>query len=281
MPKFTDSSIKAAACPPGKDRLELADSSCPGLYLRVTKNGMKTFAFKYWAPILSKTVTLNLGRYPSLSLTKAKEKVGDHRKTIARDEDPRRVLREERKKIANAEALSFAQFSDLYVAEYVIGPGGKEAVQAFTETGKWPALVNPNKKSWRNDVGYLKRCREEWGRLPAASITDDDVADLLDTIAEDAPVSANRTQSILHKMFKWGMQPGRKYVPANRWQDLSAAAEKRKSATAFFQTTRSGPSGGASICRIARSNARLRSPSASFWRQWFAPIRRLAQRLLS
>ena len=46
------------------------------------------------------------------------------------------------------------------------------------------------------------------------AISDDDVADLLDTIAEDAPVSANRPQSALHKIFKWGMQLGRKYVPS-------------------------------------------------------------------
>ena len=46
------------------------------------------------------------------------------------------------------------------------------------------------------------------------AISDDDVADLLDTIAEDAPVSAKRTQSALHKKFKLGMQPGRKYVPS-------------------------------------------------------------------
>src|SRR5690349_18227299 len=119
MPKLTDSSIKAVKCPPEKNRVELSDSSCPGLYLRVTKNEVKTFAFKYWSPILSKTVTLNLGKYPDLSLTTAKEKVGEHRKTIAGDEDPRRLQREERKKIAKAEALSFAQFADLYIAEYV------------------------------------------------------------------------------------------------------------------------------------------------------------------
>lgn len=228
MPKLTDSSVKAAKCAGGKDRIELSDSSCPGLILRVTKNGAKTFIFKYWSPILSKSVGLTLGKYPDLTLTKAKDKVSEHRKTIAGDEDPRRVQREERKKVAREEELSFSQFADLYIAEYVIGAGGKEAVQVFSETGKWPTIANPNKKSWRNDVGYLKRCREEWGRLPAASITDDDVADLLDTIAEDAPVSANRTQSILHKMFKWGMQPGRKYVPLNPLSGLERRGGKEK-----------------------------------------------------
>jgi len=205
MPKLTDSSIKAAKCPPDKDRLELSDAACPGLVLRVTKAGSKTFSFKYWSP-LGKTVALTLGSYPDLELAAARSKVADHRKTIAADDDPRRLQREERKKAAREQELSFDKLADRYIDEY----------------------AKPNKKSWKNDVGYLKRPREEWGRLPAASITDDDVADLLDTIAENAPVSANRTQSILHKMFKWGMQPGRKYVPSNPLAGLERRGGKEK-----------------------------------------------------
>ena len=33
MPKLADSSIKAAKCPPANDRIKIADSSCPGLYV--------------------------------------------------------------------------------------------------------------------------------------------------------------------------------------------------------------------------------------------------------
>jgi hypothetical protein len=74
MPKLTDSSIKAAKCPPDKDRLELSDAACPGLILRVTKAGSKTFAFKYWSP-LGKTVALTLGSYPDLELAAARSDV--------------------------------------------------------------------------------------------------------------------------------------------------------------------------------------------------------------
>ncbi|MBR1366358.1 tyrosine-type recombinase/integrase [Bradyrhizobium ottawaense] len=207
MPKLTDSAIKAAKCPPAKDRIELADSSCPGLYLRVTKNGVKTFAFKYWSPILSKTVTLNLGQYDDISLTDAKRKVGDHRRDIARDEDPRAKKRLERKKAARAEELSFDQLADQYIEEY----------------------AKPNKDSWKNDQHYLKRARAAWGRLPAAAVTDDMAAELLDEIAESAPVSANRTQSVLHKLFSWAKQPGRKLVQTNPLADLDRRGGKEQS----------------------------------------------------
>ncbi|MCK1661832.1 integrase arm-type DNA-binding domain-containing protein [Bradyrhizobium sp. 151] len=207
MPKLTDSAIKAAKCPPAKDRIELADSSCPGLYLRVTKNGVKTFAFKYWSPILTKTVTLNLGQYDDISLTDAKRTVGDHRKEIARDEDPRAKKRLERKKAARAEELSFDRLADQYIEEY----------------------AKPNKDSWKNDQHYLKRARAAWGRLPAAAVTDDMAAELLDEIAETAPVSANRTQSVLHKMFSWAKQPGRKLVQTNPLADLDRRGGKEES----------------------------------------------------
>ncbi|SHH35558.1 tyrosine-type recombinase/integrase [Bradyrhizobium erythrophlei] len=206
MKKLTDAAIKAARCPEGKNRLELSDASCPGLILRVTKTGSKTFLFKYWSPLLSKTVGLTLGAYPDVGLAAGRAKVADHRKTISLDEDPRRIQRAQRRQAAREEELSFDYFADLYIAEYVKGPGFPE---------------RPNKKSWQNDVGYLKRPRAEWGKLPAAAVTDDDVAELLDVISETAPVSANRTQSVLHTMFKWGKQPGRKYVPSNPLAEMS------------------------------------------------------------
>lgn len=197
---------QSGSLPEGKDRLELSDASCPGLILRVTKTGSKTFLFKYWSPLLSETVGLTLGSYPDVDLAAARAKVADHRKTISLDEDPRRILRAQRRQAAREEELSFDEFADLYIAEYVKGPGFPE---------------RPNKKSWQNDVGYLKRPRAEWGKLPAAAATDDDAAELLDVISETAPVSANRTQSVLHTMFKWGKQPGRKYVPSNPLAEMS------------------------------------------------------------
>lgn len=228
MPKLTDQAIKATTCPDSKDRIEIADSACPGLVLRVTR-GRKTFRFVYWSPVLGKPVGLNLGTYPALKLGPARKKVAKHRETIGEDKDPRREAREERKKVAKQEELTFDAFADIYICEYVIGgKAGKEAVQKFAETGKWPKLSNPNKRSWRNDVNYLQSAREAWGKLPAASITDDDVAELLDEIAERAPVSANRTQSILHTMFNWGRQPGRKHVPLNPVAGLHQRGGKEK-----------------------------------------------------
>jgi hypothetical protein len=74
--------------------------------LRVTKAGSKTFSFKYWSS-QGKTVALTLGSYPDLELAAAWSKVAVHRRTIAADEDPRRLQREERKKAAREQELWF------------------------------------------------------------------------------------------------------------------------------------------------------------------------------
>ncbi|MCJ9730546.1 integrase family protein [Bradyrhizobium sp. PRIMUS42] len=204
------------------------DAKLPGFGVRVRPTGAKSFIVVYragtgrTAPVRRYTVAAVGKLAPEAARTQAKILLGN----IANGADPAAEKRASRPK---RDRLTFDALADRYIAEYVIGTGGKEIVQAFNQTGKWPAEVpNANKKSWKNDVQYLKRPREEWGCLIAASITDDDVADLLDLIADDAPVSANRTQSILHKMFKWGMQPGRKYVPLNPLAGLERRGGREK-----------------------------------------------------
>ena len=69
--------------------------------------------------------------------------------------------------------MSFNELVDTYLAKY----------------------AKRSKSSWKNDEGLLRKAREVWGKLPAASITRQDVAKLLLDVADRAPVSANRLRS--------------------------------------------------------------------------------------
>lgn len=55
---------------PGKDRLEYFDSKTHGLSLRIMPSGVKTFALTYGPR--TKRSRLTLGRYPRLSLARAR-----------------------------------------------------------------------------------------------------------------------------------------------------------------------------------------------------------------
>jgi len=69
------------------------------------------------------------------------------------------------------------------------------------------------KASWRNDELYLKRPRAEWASRAVETITRRDVVSLLDVIARTAPVSANRTHTVLSKLFSWAVESD--LAPAN------------------------------------------------------------------
>jgi len=195
---LTDTIIRAAKADLGK-RLEITDARCQGLELRVTDKGAKSFAFQYRSRRGdNKVVRLTLGAYPDLSLAKARSIADQHRHTITDGRDPREDKRVATVK-AQGEGKPFDEVADLYLEHY----------------------ARPRKSSWRNDESYLRRARAKWRNRPASTIRDDDVAKLLDEIAAEAPVSANRTQSVLHTLFRWAKEPGRKYVTVNPVADMA------------------------------------------------------------
>jgi integrase len=205
---LTDTIIRAAKADRNK-RLEITDAKCQGLELRVTGTGAKSFAFQYRSRRGdNKVVRLTLGSYPDLSLATARTMADQHRKAITDGRDPRDEKRVEAVKAAakaEGEGRTFDAVADEYLDKY----------------------AKLKKSSWRNDESYLRRPRARWGKLPVSTITDDDAAALLDAIAAEAPVSANRTQSILHTLFRWAREPGRKYVTTNPVADMPRRTKEK------------------------------------------------------
>jgi integrase len=201
---FTDTMIRTAKAADSGTRFEATDTRCQGLTFRVTDGGVKTFAFIYRSRIDGKVRRLTLGRYPDVSLAKARELADGHRKTVTAGRDPVSEKTEAFTAARRAQGLVFDQVADRYIEEY----------------------AKPNKSSWKNDDGYLKRARGAWAKRPIASITDDDAASLLDDIAKTAPVSANRTQAVLHKLFAWSKDAGRKFVTVNPLADMPRRAKE-------------------------------------------------------
>jgi Arm domain-containing DNA-binding protein len=177
---------------PAASEYTIWDAKLPGFGVRVRPSGAKSFVIVYragtgrTAPVRRLTLAAVGKIAPEAARTQAKILLG----TVANGADP---AAEKRAKRPKAEQLTFDELAQRYIDEY----------------------AKPNKSSWENDVGYLKRPRTALKRVLASSVTDDDIADVLDEIAEDAPVSANRAQSVIHKMFEWARQPGRKHVPSN------------------------------------------------------------------
>lgn len=71
--------VLSAAC----RQYAIGDAACPGLCIRVTPGGVKTFAFAYRNKGTGKVTWLTLGRHPDVALAKAREIANDARKTVA------------------------------------------------------------------------------------------------------------------------------------------------------------------------------------------------------
>ena len=88
-----------------------------------------------------------------------------------------------------------------------MGLVGPEWVQSVRLRATWRD-AKPRKASWRDDAGFLRHARLVWGKREAASIVRQEAARLLFDLASTAPIAANRTRSVLLKMYGWAVDSG-------------------------------------------------------------------------
>src|SRR5262245_39009106 len=84
--KLTDAAIRSYQ--PRATQYSVGDAICPGLCVRITPKGAKSFAFAYRNRATRKIVWLTLGRYPDVPLATAREIANDARKAVAKGETP-------------------------------------------------------------------------------------------------------------------------------------------------------------------------------------------------
>jgi hypothetical protein len=101
MPKLTDRVLKSLVVEPGKKDRLVFDAECPGLGVRVTVKGTKTFLAQWTDPATKRKVREPLGVWGSITLDQARAaaraKLGD----VARGIDP---VQERNRKRAVADA---------------------------------------------------------------------------------------------------------------------------------------------------------------------------------
>ena len=179
---LTATYVAGLAAKPPEGRIEVWDQKTPGLCLRVGPTGIGTWSFRYRPKAGSGYQRVTLGRLADLTLADARERAARHRVSVADGGDPQREMKA--RKSAADSILTFDALADRYVEEY----------------------AKVTKTSWQNDQGYLRRPREAWGKRAAASITRRDAIILLDSIKKTAPISANRTQTVLVTLFNWAVE---------------------------------------------------------------------------
>lgn len=200
--RFTDAYLRSLK--PKATRYEIVEPGKSGLAVRVGVSGSKTLAYLYRFDGRAKRLTLGLYRDSSVAdvassipsdrrgiayLTLADARVvlaeAQRKRSSGIDPSPDAVARHK----AERKARTVDELIDAYLAKYA---SQKRASSAAADRRILDRDVRPG-----------------WGHRRVSAISRSDVVELLNSIVErGAKIGANRTHSLLRKMFKWAVRQG-------------------------------------------------------------------------
>jgi len=173
-------------------QIDYYDENTPGLGLRVSPGGTKTFFYRY--RFNGKNRRYSISRYSkkAFSLSQARTKVDEMRSHVKKGGDP--VGEEREKKRTNRFKASTEQtFAEL--------------AQEFKTIH-----LNPLREKTRNEHERIidNELVPVLGKLPAKQLNKSDILSLLDkkAINEGKATMANRIRARLHTIFEFGIQRG-------------------------------------------------------------------------
>ncbi len=187
--------------PPKSGRLEVGDAIVPGLVVRITPRGVKSFSFAYKVPgeggvsptgrlLTGQQHRVTLGRYPALDFPAARDRARELLQVVSEGRDPRPEIREQ---------------------NLIRHTNTVEAVKRrFIEQDAMRTVA-----SWRNMQRVLDlHVVPTLGDRPIRDIRRSDVHELLDGIVASGRVgTAREVRKHLSRMFNWAVD--REIMPNN------------------------------------------------------------------
>ena len=175
MRELSNQFLKTMPLPEEGKRGFERDTKAPGLAVRVTSHGVKTFVVLY--SLNSKRDLITLGSYPSLSLARARDLTREHKAKIAEGIDPKAAAKAEREEAERErrETKTFGEIAERWVEDRRMA----------------------GKRSLHHDTGRLKNfVLPKWEHRAIGSITRAEVKELLQnvrvSVIEEAEERAKR-----------------------------------------------------------------------------------------
>jgi integrase len=185
--KLTDLFVERAPVPVG-DRVEYFDAGFPGLALRVTENGRKSWSLFY--RFNGRLRRFTIGRYPAIKPSQARREAITALERVRQGIDPAEEKRARRDK-PSPEAETFESLVQDYLERHV---RKNSATVTYQEA--------------KRDLEY--NVLPKWRNRPIASISRHDAIDLIDGLVErGVEIQANRTLARLRALFNWAIEKDR------------------------------------------------------------------------
>lgn len=216
--KFTEALIKGLVLP-DVGRAEYKDAETPGLYLRVTSAGVKSFSFIGRTKGSGKTERITLGKWPAVKVKEAQGKVLALAADMAAGESAAVARRTKRDELTIDKLLQdyidakgkkrpdkLRALFRLYIKPAF---GGRKLSELdHIKVGAWhralPARINARRKA----AAAARAQSIANGEAPTKSVA-------LRTKPTAGTRTANQALSLLHALYKWAIESARTYVGDN------------------------------------------------------------------
>jgi integrase len=185
--KLTDLFVERAK-PPARGRIEYFDAAFPGLALRITNNGGKSWCAFY--RFKGRLRRFTIGSYPAIKPAQARREAAAALERVREGADPAEEKRA-RREMRTPETDTFGAVAHDYLERH------------HRKNSRKSTFLEAKRDIERNVL-------PKWRSRPIASISRRDALDLIDGIvARGAEVQANRTLARLRALFNWAIEKDR------------------------------------------------------------------------
>jgi integrase len=201
MPKLTDRLLKDLTLAEGQRDRMVFDTTCPGLGVRLTRAGTRTFIVQWTDPATKDKVRDPLGVWGALTIDQAREAARVRLGAVAKGINPRaeraKALAEAKRERAET-ALSFDALVTEWASLHLVKRRPRYAAEA---------------------VRAIRFAFADLMKRPAARIEKSEALRVLDRLVlEGKAVTAGRTMSYARSAFSWAEKRGK--VPGNPFKGL-------------------------------------------------------------
>jgi integrase len=193
---LTDAAVKRLK-PPASGQIDVFDEGFPGLALRISYGGRKSWAYFYRAG--GRLKRMSLGTYPALGLAAAREAWRTARTAAQAGRDPTADRKRETGK------TDFTSVLEEWLKRDQGGNRSRDAIKRLID----------------------KDATAAWSGRNIGDIGRRDVLDVIDAVVDrGSPVTARRLHAHLHRLFRWSV--GRGIIPSNPMTDLPKPGSETK-----------------------------------------------------
>lgn len=259
---LTDKGLKALKpAPKGSDRYEIADGIVPGLLVRVSESGRKSFVLLARYPGSKNPTRRLLGIYIEKTSGKAEPKTKDIETAKKKDDslsslqaarkkaqewllmlaegiDPKIRAEEAKAQEIERQANTFGDAVDIYLKTRVIGKDSNKPLMRSAvdvERALMTEFVNDKWETGEKGKSSVKgkgKLRKGLRDRPLSGVTKKDILTVIDdAIARDAHTTAHNCLAYIRAFFNWAIESGRfglETSPCDRIKPKSVIGKKTK-----------------------------------------------------